>query len=393
MTTTTATGPVLSPDQQTAHDAIIAWYAARKNKLLTLGGYAGTGKTTMSAAVTATLRRQYRAKGIRIAFACFTGKASTILKAKLQRVNALQNDYCGTIHGLIYKPETDDSGRIVRWVRSPEIEADLIILDEASMVDGVLFADLQSYKIPILAVGDHGQLPPIMGAFNLMANPEIRLEKIHRQALDNPIVRAAQQVRETGHLPYCDWEGKVQKVTWGTSLIGGLLDKSQLQDTLFICGTNRTRVMLNGKIRTHLGQTKPEPQVGETVICLRNDRKEGLFNGLTGIIKEIEQTTNNFYFAKIKMDDGASFLGRINRLQFNRPTTLKGTEIPGLDRREYGQLFDFGYAMTCHKAQGSEAKTVVVYEECDWMETEDLRRRWLYTAYTRAAERLIVVGK
>lgn len=380
-----------SEDQQRAHDAIIQWFFNNDGQLLTLGGYAGTGKTTLIAAVAESMRREV--PQLKIAFACFTGKASLILKNKLIRLDVLGDDYCGTIHGLIYKPVFNDKGKIVSWerVEGHKFEAGLIIVDEASMVDEVIFADLRSYGRPILAVGDHGQLPPVTGNFNLMHKPDLRLERIHRQDAGNPIIRASMLVREHGKLPLCNWENKVLKHPAGTSVLQNMpLD--ELRATLVLCGTNKMRVGLNAKIRAKLGYLNPEPQVGESVICLRNDRNLGIFNGLTGVINEIEPDGQHRYRAKISFPGNLEVACRINKLQFGRSSTLQGEEIPGLHRNFYGNLFDWGYAMTVHKSQGSEAQQVVVFEDCDWIKEEDVRRRWLYTAYTRASERLIVVA-
>lgn len=395
MATPPATGPTLSQDQQTAHDAIVAWYSERKRPLMTLGGYAGSGKTFLTAQIAATLRRQN--PRLKIGFVCFTGKASTILKAKLEKAKALRDDYCGTIHALIYKAVTDGRGRVIRWERVHRLDEGLLILDEASMVDELLFKDLQSYSVPILAVGDHGQLPPIKGTLNLMASPELRLDRIHRQAADNPIIRASMQIRETGHLPYCDWDGKVRKIGSSSGVLEDMAERGELAETLFLCGTNKTRVALNAKIRRLLRKgTHDEPIAGDRVICLKNNRKKGLFNGLTGVITAIEPRFDHWYDADITMDGGETFSDRVCRYQFGCSTTLRGGEIEelsDLDPREYGELFDYGYAMTVHKAQGSEAKSVVVFDECDWMKTEDERRRWKYTAITRASEKLLIIGR
>ncbi len=86
------------------------------------------------------------------------------------------------------------------------------------MVSEDIFRDLTSYGIDILAVGDHGQLPPIEGKFSLMSDPILRLEKIHRQAADNPIINLSMQIRENGKIPkgYVNNE-KVQIVKKGCS--------------------------------------------------------------------------------------------------------------------------------------------------------------------------------
>lgn len=385
---TTIATDSLSQDQQQALDKIVAWYQESDNQVLTMGGYAGSGKTTTMGAVANTLRAVTKSD-IKIAFACYTGKAAMVLRQKLVRAGALRGAYCGTIHGLIYKPLTNDKGQIEGWDRSEDLDCNLLIIDEASMVDEQTLADLKSYGVKILAIGDHGQLPPVQGSFNLMANPEIRLEKIHRQAEGNPIIRAATLVREGGKLPICDW-GSVVKVPGR-----GILEKiPDLYDTMVICGTNRNRVALNGWIRQHLGFTNAAPQLRERVICLRNNKKKGIFNGMPGRLDTIYQITEHQYSVTIKLEGVEQpYVGSISRHQFGAVATLKGTEIPGLHYSAYGDLWDWGYAITCHKSQGSESRQVVVFEDCDWMKDEDMKRRWNYTAYTRASEKLIVIGK
>ncbi len=382
----TAAAYALSPDQQAAHDAVLTWATFPEPQTLTLGGLAGTGKTTTIAQIVTSLRARGRT---RIAFCCFTGKASLVLRRKLERAAVLHNDYCGTIHGLIYKPEKRD-GKIT-WRKIDRLDADIIILDEASMVDEVIYRDLLSYKLPILAVGDHGQLPPVSGALNLMSAPAVRLEKIHRQAADNPIVQMSLRAREGQGILTGDY-GAVKKVC-----------RQQLAVTvdrypdwfeaagMVLCGTNSTRAALNHLLRARRGFAGAIPQPGERVICLRNQREQDLFNGLTGVLKVLEVKDvregepPRYAHAVVDIDGGRSWEGTLRLDQFGNAKTIQVFE------KEIA-LFDWGYAMTVHKAQGSEAPVVVVLEECAWMETEDLRRRWRYTAYTRAAERLLIVG-
>ena len=90
--------------------------------------------------------------------------------------------------------------------------------------------------------------------------------------------------------------------------------------------------------------------------------------------------------------DGSSklYTGLISKDQFNSETTLnninKSYKTQGLD------LFDFGYALTVHKSQGSQAKKVILFEERNKHQSDDDFRRWLYTAVTRAEEKLIIFG-
>lgn len=390
--TTQSTIQPLSPDQKEAHDAVIKWWQAAGSveQTLTLGGFAGTGKTTTIAQIVATIHAEGLAAGekhrARIAFCCFTGKASLILRTKLERAEVLTgDDYCGTIHGLIYMPQKGPNGKI-KWVKNTALEADLIILDEASMVDEVIFQDLAGYGIPILAVGDHGQLPPIAGSLNLMSKPVIRLEKIHRQAEGNPIVQMSLRARE-GKAILCGEYGTVRKVS--RKPVEQIVEKyaSDFDAAgMVLCGTNATRSALNRILRARKGFTSDLPMIGERVICLRNRRAVGLFNGLTGELKEITPYENELYAqATVALDTGEEWSGVLRLDQFGAAKTIQVFE-------QSTELFDWGYALTVHKAQGSEAPGVVVFEECGWMETEDLRRRWRYTAYTRAAERLLIVG-
>lgn len=167
----------LTKEQQNAHDSIIDWFKSDMSPYISVGGLAGTGKTTLIGFITKTLQNEDLVRTI--AYVAYTGKASTVLKSKIK--DRGWNDYVGTIHSLIYIPIKDkDTGEIKYWGKRDEIDADLIVLDEASMVDKDIWKDLLSYDIPILVVGDHGQLPPIgENNFSLMKNPDIKLETIH----------------------------------------------------------------------------------------------------------------------------------------------------------------------------------------------------------------------
>jgi len=201
---------VFSEDQEKAYNTIARWMAeggivhdSQKDPLLlSMGGFAGTGKTTLVSA----LAKDF-GKAIRFAFCALSGRAASILGRKLidHGVNVRENKsddghYCGTIHGLIYQPVENDDGEVISWIRRDALPYDVIVLDEASMVSESIFKDLARYGVQILAVGDHGQLPPIEGRFSLMENPHIKLERIHRQAADNPIINLSMIVTKTIHM-------------------------------------------------------------------------------------------------------------------------------------------------------------------------------------------------
>ena len=366
---------------------------------VTLGGYAGTGKTTLISVLRRELRRTDNTK--RVAFAAFTGKAAQVLRTELEARGALYpGDTCGTIHSLLYKAEVDKEGRLKRWRRTKTIEADLIVIDEASMVTDSIWDDLLACDKPIIALGDHGQLPPISGNFNLMERPDILLEKIHRQAENNPIIALAHEARVSGEIRAGTYSNNVRKFSYAKNepseieAITQHLFSNYHDDMLVLCGRNKTRVQLNATIRALAGRETSEPEVGEKVVCLKNNYSHPLapiYNGMTGFIQSIAPLKQHWYTAKIDFpDDGRDFDGHIVRAQFGSPTLIE--TIDGVKYKELGDRFDFGYALTVHKAQGSQARTVLLFEERFQKSDDEQWRRWLYTAVTRARENLYIVG-
>ncbi len=385
----------LSPDQNKTIQTLISFCESKnkKEEFITLGGYAGTGKTTLIS----ELRKKLNDLDpkLKIGFCAFTGKAVQVLKNKLVQNGAIfKKDDISTIHSLIYRTIEDDKGAVLGWIKKEdaEIDYDLIIVDEASMVDQKIWEDLKYYGIPIIAVGDHGQLPPISGNFNLMDSPLLKLENIHRQAQNNPIIQVSILAREQGKIPHQKWSKNVFKVPMseGHEYYEDLFT-SYDADTLILCNFNNTRLRLNQAVRRHLGFEGETPQKNDRVICLRNNHTEQIYNGMQGYIKYIKSKSEVAYDTEIDMDGSVRYYnGVISKDQFNSGTTLnninRSYKTQGLD------LFDFGYALTVHKAQGSQAKRVILFEERTKHQSDEDFKRWLYTAITRAEEKLIIFG-
>lgn len=360
---------------------------------ITLGGYAGTGKTTM-VAILRRLLRKYN-KRIKVAFCSYTGRAVQVLASQLKEHNVqYPTDSISTIHGLIYSPIEDEDERIIGWQRKSEIDCDLIIVDEASMINEKIWRDLCSYDIPIIAIGDHGQLPPIEGKFNLMKEPDLILEEIHRQAKNNPIIQLSIMARENGFIPVGSYGTNVKK--FDRRLSETRDDVEDLlrdcgSDTLVLCGYNRTRVQLNEQIREMTGFYSSIPEIGDRTICLRNNHEQQIYNGMLGKIVSITDEDENWYFAEINLDDKIEpYRGFILKEQFGAKNAMNFTQ----NRKKTigADLFDFGYAITVHKAQGSQAHRVILFEE-RFRSMDDLDwKRWLYTAVTRAESELYIIG-
>lgn len=375
---------------------IADWFLHKtaEQKYLTLGGYAGTGKTTLLGIFSRKLRDKH--PDIKIAFATYTGKASRVLYNKLQDNKALYpGDHIGTLHSLLYSPITNSENQIVAWERKSNEKFDyqLIVIDEASMLNQGIWQDVQSFNVPILAVGDHGQLPPVEGSFNLMDEPQLRLEEIFRQQADNPVIRLSSWAREKGYIPVGRYSKGVRKLDRSDSetqeFLGELFTQFN-ENTLVLTGYNHTRVKINQAIRGLLGFESELPMRNDRVICLRNNREQGIYNGMLGYIQDItniEDTEMPHYLIDVIFDDEDKVRElKVSKEQFGQRETIKD-QIP----KEL-QLFDFGYAITVHKAQGSQAERVIVFEERFAKMSDEDWRRWLYTAVTRSSNELYVVG-
>jgi exodeoxyribonuclease-5 len=392
-TISTKTEIELSADQKSAVNDITEWYRYHATSLpfMTMGGYAGTGKTTLMARFSSLLPKS------QIAYCAYTGKAASVLRRKLSEVKETTDNYeVSTIHSLIYKPRLDSRGRVVEWVRKRNLDANLIVVDESSMVGKDIHDDLLSYGVPILYVGDHGQLPPVEGSFNLMGNPALKLETPHRFAENKPLIKLSMMARTEGRIfvgEYGDGIKKIHKSQLAN--LGGDVDAFVKSKHFFdgsaviICGFNKTRVGLNESIREYNEFKDELPSTVDRVICLRNNKRANvpLYNGSHGTIRHITKRNNaNHMNAVIEMDGVSDdyFRGKVSYQGFN------AAKIDAYSINKAHEIFDYGYAITAHKSQGSEFENVLVIEEGQHIWAENWHR-WLYTAVTRSCGRLLIV--
>lgn len=365
-----------SPQQVEALKAVDKWlreyYTSRKptKQVFYVAGYAGTGKSTLARHFAETIDGD-------VLYAAFTGKAALVMQ---------KNGCHGarTIHSLIYIAEVDEKTGEVSFhlnrTGSALVDAALLIIDECSMVDEQMAKDLLSFRKPILVLGDPAQLPPVTGAgFFTEAKPDVMLTEIHRQAADNPIVYLATQVRN----------GKYPDLgTYGDSRI---VNKISSQDALnadqILVGRNVTRDDLNRKVRKLLKLNPDEPVVGDRFICLKNDHKLGIFNGGVFTVYSIrpDKRDSIVRYTLDRVDDkGYPVVARVHKSFF-----FEGAQKPSWKELKGTQEFDYGYAITCHKSQGSQWDNVLIYDE-SWC-FRDVWQRWLYTAITRASDKITLV--
>ncbi len=371
-----------SPQQDDALKAVSDWLKAGDRQIFRLFGYAGTGKTTLA-------RHFAEAVDGDVQFAAFTGKAAQVLRAR-GASNAR------TIHSLIYRPrgeetvedETTGKTSIAPTFslnrQSPVAKASLIIIDECSMVDEDLGRDLQSFGTPILVLGDPGQLPPISGGgYFTEHEPDILLTEIHRQARDNPIIQLALDVREGREFMHGDF-GAAQVIGKGEVNSELVLSADQV-----LVGINRTRRRYNRRLRELKDFTLATPQSGDKLVCLRNDPSKGLLNGsLWRVMTASKETTKPGINLLVSPEEEDTDRGVAKIKLLKAVFEDDDADIPWSTKKRYDD-FDYGYALTVHKAQGSQWDNVVLFDES--YAFRDMRQRWLYTAITRAAERLTIV--
>jgi exodeoxyribonuclease-5 len=351
--------PQLTPEQDKVIVALLKG-ARDKVPVQTLGGYAGSGKSLVV--------RALFEKVPDFAVCTLTGKAADVLRRR--GVPAT------TIHSLIYDRWDDEAGGAIRFVRKRGIPFDGILVDESSMVGEGIYDDLLSFDLPVIFVGDHGQLEPINSDFNLMCNPDHRLEHVHRNA--GEIARFAEWIRN-GHDPArfpCESTNRVEFVD------SGAIGDRKIWDVVdqIICGYNNKRVAINGWIRGAKGMGDTALVGGERVICLRNNRRYGVFNGQQGVATDCCWLGDRWC---IDFDSyGASFRDiPVHPDQFGQEKTIPFD----LEEKDDRIPFDYAYAITCHKSQGDQFNKVMVLEQrCSRWD----HKRWAYTAASRAREKV-----
>jgi exodeoxyribonuclease-5 len=363
-----------SPQQDDALKAVARWLKAGRPQIFRLFGYAGTGKTMLA---------RHIADGVdgKVLFAAFTGKAAQVMRSR-GCIGA------STIHSLIYRAREsgEETPNFELWDDAPASKAKLIIIDECSMVDAELGRDLISFDVPLLVLGDPAQLPPIQsganaGGFFTDQEPDAMLTEVHRQAQDHPIVRLSMDIRAGRDLQSGNY-GDTEVVPRDKLDGPRVLEADQV-----LVGRNATRRAYNARVRQRRGLAGDLPSAGDKLVCLRNNRRKGLFNGSLWSVKERPSARRDIVRMRLQPDD--DFGGRAIKVSVRPECFAGGIEALEWPLRRRFDEFDYGYVLTVHKAQGSQWDDVVLFDESEAF--ADSRRRWLYTGVTRAAKRLTVV--
>ena len=342
----------------------------------------------------------------KVCYATFTGKAAQVL-AKKGNKNAM------TLHKLLYNSIPRKGGGFMR-IPKERLDYTIVVVDEISMAPRSIINMLFKHNVYVICLGDPFQLPPIEKEEDnhLLDNPHIFLDEIMRQAQESEIIRLTMGIRE--QKPLHPVKGNEIQIVPAAALSDGMLGWA---DQVLVA-TNFKRHCMNDFMREMKG-FGPEPCDGDKVICLRNyweswnyDNGDPLVNGTIGTIhnphKDIIRVPYYAYNKGVIHTLQADFTSDLNEhfgeVSMDPKIMLGGdSELEWRDKYRLGQLkakigdvipkeFTYGYAITCHKAQGSEWDKVLVIEESFPFAKVD-HARWLYTAATRAAEKLVIVTK
>ena len=369
---------------------------AINNKVFILTGGPGTGKTTVINGFIAVYAELHglnlkKASDLPILLAAPTGRAA-------RRMNELTGLPSATIHRHLGMTGDDEESSLTDY-----LDADLIIVDEFSMVDTWLANQLLqniSSNSQILIVGDADQLPSVSPGqvladlLQVSLLPQVKLEKIYRQSEDSTIIMLASQIRQ-GHLPAdftekkadrSYFEARSEHIPQMIERIASAAIRSGIaaQDVQVLAPMYRGQSgidninqlmqnLINPAVKDQLSFDFNEGtyREGDKVIHLVNDAESNVFNGDLGYITELVPAK----YTDSKQDE----------LVLN----FDGNEIT-YPRNEWYKI-RLAYAMSIHKSQGSEFPVVIL--PITSSSRRMLQRNLIYTAITRAKSKLILLGE
>lgn len=366
-----------------------------------------THNTTVVNVIIEKLKNQFGIREEQVVYATLTGKASLVLREK-------GNKNVSTLHKLLYLPQFNHITGKYQFIPKEGLDKDyrIIVCDEASMIPKSMVELLAKTRCFVIFLGDNFQLPPVSADEDnhLLDSPHAQLTEIMRQENESEIIQVATAVREGKRLK--PFKGKEVQIIKKDELSQGMLDWADQ----ILCAKNDTRQYLNNLMRESLNYKSISPEEGDKIICLHNYwdiissgyyDTYPLINGTIGIIKTLKPVElywrRPYVASEITLDTGDKII--FNNLLVD--TKLFETGKPTFDPIEQFQMkknrnlnakkkiplqFDYGYAITTWKAQGSEWNKVLVIEEDFPFDVEE-HKKFLYTSITRAREKLIIVLK
>jgi len=391
----------LSNDQEIARDKIHERFADG-GRVAVLAGAAGTGKTT----IMRQLADDFAADGNSVVMMAPTGKAAA-------RLRDLSGRDANTIHSLLFGTvfEDEDGTPIFADPHAVAEGRAIVVCDEASMVGSRIYDDILAHlpdTVKILFVGDREQLPPVGDVWGPdFSRPTALLEQVHRQAAGSPIIQLATAIRKGA-----DWrkipEGKGYRKGKGATGVAAWTarQRAKEKDVTLLTFTNKRRHALNAAVRNARG-LHGAIEIGDRLVCTFNNRGLGVMNGELRTVRELDQAPGDFRVARWAEPgwalvappffgcDGDTWKSLVECL--GEISEATGWEVPAgkLAPKRRALRMEYGECLTVHKSQGSQWDTVCFVMDGAYRSRErknpEAARRLLYTAVTRAAERLFIV--
>lgn len=374
-------------------------HAERKfedKRTFVMSGRAGTGKSF----VVSILIKVCEMLEFNCITGTFTGKASQVLRDK-----DVSSD---TIHSQIYRPVLDEeTGKIIGWDKNEELDADIWFIDEFSMLHEDLINDVLSYGKVTIFTGDEKQLPPVgQDTLYLADRIEHTLDEIVRQARGNPLIKWANFVRDGKFLRagIKDVNEKGSFITLDKNKDVAIINQLKQKCTQMICGTNKTRHMLNKEYRIKKKYFSIL-EVGEKLVVLKNDRNAEVFNGQIIEIQKLLKTYVDFAgfnVQKVKTDVGILHicLDTLSDPDIKYDDILFNSGLSKSKKYSKPVFVNYSYALTVFKLQGSQSKSILLFANDLWFmkyraldndKGNELYLRSIYTGITRAEKNCIVV--
>lgn len=451
---------VLDPSQQAAVDGLL------NQKFGCLIGAAGTGKTTTMKALLAGLIRQAneRNETIVVLFAAYTGRAVQQMKRALP---IEYHKYCDTIHGMLeFAPETIEQNVVLadgsievqavwRFIEhrnsANPLNANVIVLDEGGMIPIDLINKTFAARRPntrVYILGDINQLPPVHGRsvlpFAMLKWPTFELTRIHRTE-ENAIIDGAWNILH-GKSPQ-PAEGRIAMIQISDNglkafqqIIGAVQNLANagkfncLSDAIIVPQNRGTlgQEHINERLCAFFNPTKYEENLplnprtiitagsfhlslaaGDKVMATKNDRDQGITNGMIGVVQSI--TVNPRYRGQIIGDLAGSMLNDdfeldveaidaaaaiVDAAESIEALQQQASHIVRIKFQNIDEPIEFSttgalntikhaYAFTCHKSQGGEYPMVIIVLHSANLNM--LTREWLYTAWTRASGKIVLL--
>ncbi len=412
-----------SPQQEVALSVVGSWMRpTNSEQVLCLFGFAGTGKSTLAKHLVATSPGRWL-------YGAYTGKASHVMRQK-------GCDGASTIHSMIYRPNgvsraeemallvtrvdqlerkklrtpleekelvsrreqlrvarSESRPRFTLWADSPLSQPDVVgvVIDECSMIDQRLGEDLESFGKKILVLGDPAQLPPVgSGGHYTRRKPDVMLTDVHRHARESGILRLATDVRERRDIREWTSQPETDVLVRRRGDVDDLQSRVLAADQV-LCGRNATRKSFNRRHRELLGRGSAACERGDRLVCLRNDRELGLYNGSQWVVLEADCDLGSRTADLVLQSEDSE--AQVSCASWTHHMIGAESELTEMkDRRDLTE-FDHSYCLTVHKSQGSQWNDVVLVDESAAFSRDgaEFARRWMYTGITRAARKLTMV--